>query len=412
VKPRIAVLTIGNELLDGDIADSNTQRMAEILAPHGFLLHWRSSVGDDLEAIREALLHLGRSSDVVIVSGGLGPTRDDLTAEGAARAFQRPLKKNRDALEVIRRFFQMLGREMTPRQEKQAMVPETAKILNNERGSAPGFALRHEKCLFTFLPGVPLEMEFMLQNSVLPLLQERFPNVTPWHQKTFKVLGLPESSAESMLESLGLPDLFQVGICVKFPFVHIKLSLASKDGIDLLAQTAVQLRALYGENLVAEDDETLAGNVAGLLIRSGQTLSLAESCTGGWIAKTLTDIPGSSAFLERGAVSYSNQSKKAWLQVPEEILSGPGAVSEECARAMARGIRRAAGTDLALAVTGIAGPEGGTPQKPVGTVFIALADAKEEIVASFLFPGDRERVRFRTACTGLNLLRCHLLKNS
>ena len=411
MNPRIAVLTIGNELLDGDIADSNTQRMAEILAPHGFLLHWRTSVCDDPAAISEALLHLGGMNEVVIVSGGLGPTRDDLTANAAAHAFQRPLKKNLEALDVVRRFFKKLGREMTSHQEKQAMVPEDAEILDNKRGSAPGFALRHGKCLFAFLPGVPLEMEFMLQNSVLPLLNKIFPEVIPWHQKTFKLLGLPESSAESMLESLGLPDLFQVAICVKFPFVHVKLSLRDKEGAALLNRVAAKIRALYGDDLVAEDEETLAGNVAKLLIRSGRTLSLAESCTGGWIAKMLTDVPGSSAFLERGAVSYSNRAKNEWLEVPEEIFNGPGAVSEECALAMVRGIRRAAGTDLALAVTGIAGPEGGTPQKPVGTVFIALADVKEAKVTPFIFPGDRERVRFRTSCSALNLLRCHLLKN-
>ena len=369
MNPRIAVLTIGNELLDGDITDSNTQRMAEILVPYGFLLHQRISVCDDPAAIREALLHLGKFSDAVIVSGGLGPTRDDLTAEAAAHAFQLPLEKNHEALEVVRRFFRKLGREMTPRQEKQAMVPQGASILQNDRGSAPGFFLRHGTCLFTFLPGVPLEMEFMLRNLILPLLQKTFSEVIPWHQKTFKLLGYPESSAENMLDKLDLGNTFQIGICVKFPFVHIRLSLRNPDGPAILNQATAKIRALYGEHLVAEDDETLAENVVKLLLHSGKTLALAESCTGGWIAKMLTDIPGASAFLERGVVSYSNRAKNEWLQVPEEIFSGPGAVSEECALAMARGIRRAAGTDLALAVTGIAGPEGGTPQKPVGDCF-------------------------------------------
>ncbi len=410
MNPRIAALTIGNELLDGDIADSNTQRMAEIISRQGFLLHQRISVGDDPRAIGEALLYLGNLNDVVIVSGGLGPTRDDLTAEAAAQAFQLPLKKNQEALEVVRRFFKKLGREITLRQEKQAMVPNDATILKNDRGSAPGFFLRHQNCLFAFMPGVPQEMEFMLQHSVLPLLNENFPEAVPWHQKTFKLLGLPESNAESILDSLNLSDLFQIGICVKFPFVNIRLSLRDRKGPELLAQAGTKIRARFAEQLVAEDDETLVGNVAELLIRSGQTLSLAESCTGGWIAKMLTDIPGSSAFLERGAVTYSNRAKNNWLQVSEDIFNGPGAVSEECALAMVRGIRKASGSDLALAVTGIAGPDGGTPQKPVGTVFIALADARKEKVFPFLFPGDREKVRFRSACTALNLLRCHFLK--
>ena len=179
----------------------------------------------------------------------------------------------------------------------------------------------------------------------------------------------------------------------------------------MLDQVSKKVRSAFGDHLVAEDDETLVENVAKLLIRSGKTLSLAESCTGGWIAKMLTDIPGSSVFLERGAVSYSNKAKNDWLQVPEEIFTGPGAVSEECALAMAHGVRQAAKTDLAVAVTGIAGPEGGTPQKPVGTVFIALVAEGEERVERFLFPGDRDRVRFRTACTAINFVRCHLLKH-
>jgi competence/damage-inducible protein CinA-like protein len=411
VNPRIAVLTIGNELLNGDITDSNTQRMAEILAPQGFVLYQRLSVNDDLEAIREALLFLGQKNHFVIVSGGLGPTRDDRTAEAAALALQRPLVKNEKALEVVRRFFRKLGREMTTHQEKQSMVPEGATILENDRGSAPGFMLQHENCRFAFLPGVPEEMAMMTQNSVLPLLYKLYPEVIPWRQKTFKLLGLPESTAESMLEALNLPEIFQVAFCVNLPFVHVKLSLQEKEGDSLLNQVSSDVRSVYGEHLVAEDDETLAENVAGLLIHSGKTLSLAESCTGGWIAKMLTDIPGSSAFLERGAVSYSNEAKSDWLKVPEEVFSGSGAVSEECALAMARGILRTAVTDLAVSVTGIAGPEGGTPQKPVGTVFIALVDGEEEKVEHFLFPGDRDRIRLRSACSALNLLRCHLLKH-
>jgi nicotinamide-nucleotide amidase len=412
MNPRITALTIGSELLDGDIVDSNTQRMAEMLSARGFLLHQRISVSDDLRAIGEALLYLGRQSDLVVVAGGLGPTRDDLTAEAAALTFQRPLKKNRQALEVVRRFFKKLGRDMTRHQEKQAMLPDGSKILNNGMGSAPGFFLQHNDCFYAFTPGVPQEMECMLRNSIIPFLTENYPAAVPWHQKTFKILGLPESSAENMLNSLKLPEPFQIGICVKFPFVHIRLSLHHHEGPALLNRASAKIHTLFAESLVAEDDETLVGNVAGLLLRSGKTLSLAESCTGGWIAKMLTDIPGASAFLDRGAVTYSNRAKNNWLQVDENIFSGPGAVSENCALAMVRGVRRASGTDLALAVTGIAGPGGGTPQKPVGTVFIGLADINRETVFPFIFQGDREKVRLRSACTALNLLRCHLLKNS
>ena len=218
MNPRISVLTIGNELLDGDIADSNTQRMAEILALGGFVLSRRLSVGDDLEAIREALLYLGRVSDFIIVSGGLGPTRDDLTAEAAALTFQRPLVKNEKALEVVKKFFQKLGREMTLRQEKQGMLPEGSTVLGNDRGSAPGFMLQHEKCRFAFLPGVPQEMEFMIRNSVLPMLYDIYQEVIPWCQKTFLLFGLPESTAESMLEKTRPPGKIPGGLLCHISF--------------------------------------------------------------------------------------------------------------------------------------------------------------------------------------------------
>jgi nicotinamide-nucleotide amidase len=412
MKPSIALLTIGNELLSGRIQDSNTRTMARVLVSHGLVPERTMTVADTPEAIREALLFLGSRHCFVVVSGGLGPTADDLTTAAAAEAFGRPLELYPEALEMVRAFFRRLGREMTGRQEKQAYLPHGAEILPNPQGSAPGFAVENHGCCFAFLPGVPAEMEEMLRHSVLPRLTAAFPASSRFREKAFTLMGLPESQAEVLLERLALPERIGVAFCASAPLIEVRLSVAATGDEPLLEEAAKQARRLYRDYLVAEDEETLAGRVARLLIASGKTLALAESCTGGWIAKLLTDIPGSSAFLERGAVVYANSAKHDWLRVSDAILNGPGAVSSECALAMARGVRAAAGSDIALSVTGIAGPSGGSEHKPVGTVFIGFSAEDKESAEQFLFPGDRNMVRWRTACTALNRLLRHLLDDA
>ncbi|NLC69990.1 MAG: CinA family nicotinamide mononucleotide deamidase-related protein [Desulfuromonadaceae bacterium] len=412
MKPSIAILTIGNEILNGRIQDTNTRAIARLLVGHGLVAERAMTVADDLQAIREALLFLAARHRFVVVSGGLGPTGDDLTTAAAALAFGRPLQICPEALEMVRAFFRRLGREMTGRQEKQALLPQGAVILPNPQGSAPGFLITEQSCRFAFLPGVPQEMEEMIRLSVLPLIQDCFDGSCTYRYRSFTLLGLPESEAEALLERVDLPEHVGVALCVNFPLVEVGLSTTWKDGEAFLEDIAKRVRHVYGEHLVAEGEETLVERVARMLIDSGRTLSLAESCTGGWIAKLLTDIPGSSAFLERGAVAYANSAKRDWLNVSDDILAGTGAVSGECALAMARGVRLASGSDIALSVTGIAGPLGGSPQKPVGTVFIALVAEKVESVEQFLFPGNRDRVRWRTVCTALDRLLRHLAKGA
>jgi len=410
MEPSIAVLTIGNEILNGRIQDTNTRTIARLLVARGLVAKRAMTVSDDSAAIKEALLLLGARHHFVVVSGGLGPTSDDLTAAAAAAAFNRPLCKDLQALDMVRAFFRRLGRKMTERQEKQALLPQGAVILPNPQGSAPGFFLDEGGCRLAFLPGVPAEMEEMMARSVLPLLGEAFPAAGNYRQKSFILMGLPESEAEALLEKIPLPPQTGVAFCVNFPLVEVRLSTTVENGLALLEETAPQVRRIYGEHLVAEDEDTLIEKVARLLIHSGKSLALAESCTGGWIAKILTDIPGSSAFLDRSAVVYANRAKRDWLGVPEDLLENHGAVSAECALAMARGARRGAACDIGLAVTGIAGPAGGSEQKPVGTVFIALAAKQEESVERFLFPGNRDRIRWRTVCTALDRLLRHLLR--
>jgi nicotinamide-nucleotide amidase len=403
----IAVLTIGDELINGEMADTNTAVIAGALGARGYLLRESLTVGDEVTDIVEALRNLSGRRDVVIVTGGLGPTADDLTARAAARAFGRPLVLNEEALTMIRDHFRRRGREMTVGDEKQALLPQEATILSNPEGTAPGFLLRHQRGYLFFLPGVPREMTAMLEASVLPRLLSHSSG-TPGQERVLKIFGISEPKIEEILTAASLPEGVRLAFGVDFPLVHAKLRASGEAAGALLDRAELEARKVLGDAVVACGRETLAENVVSLFVAAGRTLSLAESCTGGLIAKLLTDVPGASAFFERGAVTYANSAKQEWLGVSDSILQEQGAVSEDCALAMARGMRDAAGTDLALAVTGIAGPGGGTEEKPVGTVYLALATPEGVTARRFRFSGTRERVRLMAAHAGLDWLRRHL----
>ncbi|MCP3176762.1 CinA family nicotinamide mononucleotide deamidase-related protein [Desulfuromonas sp. KJ2020] len=405
----IAVLTIGDELLSGELADTNTRRIARLLSPHGYGLREALCVGDQKGDIEEALVALTARRDVVIVTGGLGPTADDLTAAAAAHAFGLPLETSDEALRLIRQHFTRLGVDMHPRNDKQALLPQGAALMPNPKGTAPGFSLKYQNATLFFLPGVPAEMASMLEESVLPALWQRQGGQPPRQERLLKVFGLSEPRVEELLSRQTLPDSVQLAFGVDFPLVIVKLRCARPEAAELLDRGEAQARQALGDFVIATGSQTLAENVARRLIDSGSTLAVAESCTGGLIATWLTDRPGASAFLERGAVTYANSAKQDWLQVPEQILVEQGAVSEACALAMATGIRRAAGTRLGIAVTGIAGPDGGTAQKPVGTVFIALSAADEERAKGYRFRGDRHQIRTLAACMALDWIRRYLL---
>jgi nicotinamide-nucleotide amidase len=402
----IAVLAIGDELLNGDQSDTNTAAIARLLGAHDLTIREAACVRDREDDIAAALNRLAATHQAVIVTGGLGPTTDDRTARGASRALGVPLSLDPAALQQIRERFRSWGRPLHPRDEKQALLPARAAVLANPRGVAPGFQLRHPKGadLF-FLPGVPDEMQAMLGASVLPRLLLQAPERPATAVQRLTVFGLPEPEVENRLEHAALPKGITLAYTVEFPQVRVRLTASGHAAQELVDRAEVAARRALGDYLVAVGDDNLAGVTARLLTAAGQTVALAESCTGGLIAKLLTDQPGASAFLERGAVTYANAAKSAWLQVPPELLASAGAVSAECALAMARGIRQAAGTTLGLAVTGIAGPDGGSHEKPVGTVFLALASADGERVEAFHFPGDRGQIRLRSAWTAIDWLR-------
>lgn len=410
---KTAILSIGDELLLGEVVDTNSARIAARLADEGIATVRKLTVGDDEAGIAAALQELARGHDVVIATGGLGPTDDDVTARAAARATGRRLVLNDEAMARLKEFFARLGREMHPANGRQCLLPAKAELIPNPAGTASGFHLLLDGCLLIFLPGVPSEMAVMLEESVVSLVLARRSGRQRTRTSTLTVFGLSEAEIGARLSDIdrSRPGL-GVAYCVEYPMVQVKLRATGEDETALTAlleDGAAIVRERLGDHVVAGGGETIDTVVARLFRETGMTLALAESCTGGLIAGRITAVAGSSGYFLLGAVTYSNDAKSNLLGVPGDMLAEQGAVSAEVARAMARGARKLAGSDLALAVTGIAGPEGGSPDKPVGTVFIALADRAGCSAKGYHFSGDREKIRTITAITAMDWLRRRLL---
>ena len=401
----IAVLITGDELLSGEISDSNTKTIAGILATHGYRLRCSLAVSDQEKEIVAALQYLIGHVSFIIVTGGLGSTGDDRTARAAARTLGQPLVVNDEAMEMVHKWFARHHRQMEPSNERQALLPQLAQPLPNPIGTAPGFRLQHDQCELFFLPGVPTEMEAMFQQSVLPILQQKIPGASPVQQRTFKIFGLSEPKIDRMIPYRQLPRGVDVAFALDYPLVLVKLKATGDDAEWSLDQAEAMVLRDLGDSVMARDGETPEGNVGKLLTAAGLTLSLAESCTGGLLTAMLTSQPGASAFLERAGITYADSAKMDWLKVQPRLLQQFGAVSEECARAMASGLRQVTGTDLSLAITGIAGPDGGTEEKPVGTVFIALASATGVHVKRYSFSGNRTQIQQMSATMALEWLR-------
>lgn len=401
----IAILITGDELLSGEISDSNTKTIAGILATHGYRLRCSLAVPDQEKEIVAALQYLIGHVQFIVVTGGLGSTGDDRTARAAARTLGQPLVINDEAMEMVHQWFARHHRQMEPSNERQALLPQLAQPFPNPIGTAPGFRLQKDGCELFFLPGVPAEMEPMFQQSVLPILQQKIPGANPLQQRTFKIFGLSEPKIDRMIPYRQLPDGVDVAFALDYPLVLVKLKAGGEDAEWRLDRAEAMVLRDLGDSVMARDGETPEGNVGKLLTAAGLSLSLAESCTGGLLAAMLTRQPGASAFLERVGVTYADSAKMDWLKVPPRLLQQFGAVSEECARAMASGLRQETGTDLSLAITGIAGPAGGTEEKPVGTVFIALASATGTHVKRYSFSGDRGQIQQMSATMALEWLR-------
>lgn len=407
------IISVGDELLIGQVVNTNAAYLGEALTALGFRVCRVSAVGDEAEDLREALATAIQRSDVVIVTGGLGSTHDDITKEVVADFFHSGFVVRPEIAERIRKAFAKRGMKMAAANEDQARVPDKAELIHNPIGSAPGFLFTKNEKLCFVLPGVPAEMEAMCEASVFRRLRGLGGAMV---QKTVRTIGLPEST---LFERFGDVRKLEQERGVKVAFlprmggVDVRITARGADRKACEQRVARVLRFVeetVPEYIYGYDREALEDVVARLLFSTGQTLAVAESCTGGLLAHKLTNVPGSSDYFERCVVSYSNRAKVEILGVPQSVLERHGAVSAETAEAMASGIRRLSGTDFGVSTTGIAGPSGGTEAKPVGLVFIGLATAEGVWSERFHFFKDRRTNKERFAQAALNLLRQELIK--
>lgn len=392
--------------MSGNIVDSNASWISDrcLLLGHNVVLHM--AVGDDEAAIAEALKISSDKADVVVVSGGLGATVDDLTLKAAADSFGLEMKFHEDIWNGILGFFKKVNRICSENNKKQAHLPDGAIALQNSVGTAPGVQLNFKGTEYFFVPGVPKEMKQIFDDSIRPWLKEKA-DQPGYYQLFLKCFGLPEATYDQMIRGIDLKGV-HLSFRVSFPETKIKL-VSRSDSVDksrrLVEDAALNIREILGDYIYGEGEETLEMVVGNMLKNKNYHLTLAESCTGGLISNMLTDVPGSSDYIERGFITYSNRSKVEVLGIPEKILKEHGAVSAEVARAMAEGALMVSGADVALAVTGIAGPAGGTKDKPVGTVHIAIAGPDGVVHQQYHFPRDREWFKKIVAAQALDMLR-------
>ncbi len=406
------IITIGTEMLLGDLVDTNTAWLSARLAALGVGVYRHTTVGDNRERIIAALKEAAARTDLVITTGGLGPTSDDLTNECLSVVTGRGMVEYLEAREHVDEMFRRFGREPTPNNYKQALFPEGTELIPNPLGTAMGALLETEGTVFATLPGVPPEMKGMFEETLEPLIRARSDGSII--SRTLWFAGIGESAlAEQVQDFLDATDPTVAPLSGQGK-VRLRITTRAatqKEAEERIAPVEKEILSRLGEYYFGEDDETLESAVGRLLNERGDTLALAESCTGGLLAKRLTDVAGSSAYIKEGLVTFSNESKVRLLGVPHDLIMENGAVSEPVAREMAEGVRELSGADYGLSVTGIAGPDGGTEEKPVGLVFVGLSDAEgtfAERLDLSAWARSREAIRERSANRAFDLLRLRM----
>jgi len=413
---RAEVISVGTELLLGQIVDTNAVYICTVLADLGIAVYYRSTVGDNVRRVQDVFRQALDRVDLIISTGGLGPTDDDLTVAAVAEAMGIPLELHAEAWAHIQEFFHKRNRPLTEQQQKQAVLPAGARMIPNSRGSAPGVIIEHGAKTLVFVPGVPREMKGMIEDHVVPYLRTRgLAGQEVIRSHILRIVGLGESVVEDRVRDLmrsstnpTIAPYAHTGEC------HLRVTArgSEREAGRLLAEMEVRLRERLGTAIYAVGDAPLEEVVARDLLDRRVTVAVAESCTGGLIGHRLTRTPGASAYMDGGVIAYSNAAKRRWLAVPDDLLERYGAVSAEVARAMAEAVRAQAGTDLGIATTGIAGPTGATAEKPIGLVFIALAHAEGTEVREMRYgtePG-REGVKSLASQTALDMIRLHLMR--
>jgi nicotinamide-nucleotide amidase len=413
---KVEIITIGNELTSGEGLNINAIFIARALTEQGHQVVSMATTGDDEWQIQDALLKARDRAEAIIVSGGLGAMKDDRTVHSAAQALGLRLVIHKEVLETLREYYTRRGMEITPAHEKLAYLPYPSEILANPRGAAPGILLRHKSRLFCFLPEDLGELKKMFKERILPLLDKERKETTCFRSRTLKIFGITETTIANRLQEIEPKDFSASLTCLPcYPENHLKITVEGQT-VEEAEANLFRLEGLIQEKLqryiFAKDNEIIDEIVGKLLRAHHYTLSVAESCTGGLVAHRLTQVPGSSDYFERGIVAYSNQAKIDLLAVSESLLEKYGAVSAPVAEKMAEGIRAKSQTTLGLSITGIAGPAGGSEEKPVGTVFIALASPGPTVSRKYQFEGDRKRIRVESAYTAIDWVRRYCLDQS
>jgi nicotinamide-nucleotide amidase len=409
VSLHVELLSTGDELLTGQVVDTNSAWLMDRLWDLGVMVRRKTLVGDDRDDLDAAIRETSARSDLVVMSGGMGPTEDDLTSERVAAVLGVPLELHEPSLHAIEERFRRFGRAMTPNNEKQARFPRGAEVIPNRFGTAPGFAVRIGRAEVVCLPGVPVEFKGLAEEWVLPRVAARLGDVPA--TRLVKLFGVPESHADHAMRPV-MDDAANAGVRFGFrahwPEIHVKWSVPGPDAGERAERIMAAVRRIFGEAIWGEGKDELPAVVVSRLAARGERVGLAESCTGGLLAELVTRVPGASAVLDLGVVAYANPKKEEVVGVPAALLAAHGAVSEPVARALAEGIRARAGATWGIGITGIAGPTGGTPEKPVGTVHLAVAGPAGTEHVERLYRGDRDRVRKTAAYEALNLLRLAL----
>ncbi|HSB20051.1 MAG TPA: CinA family nicotinamide mononucleotide deamidase-related protein [Anaeromyxobacteraceae bacterium] len=405
----VEILSTGDELLTGQLVDTNSTWLMDRLWDLGIGVRRKTLVGDDRQDLLAVLSETTARAEVVVMSGGLGPTEDDLTAECVAAAMGAPLEVHLPTLEAIRERFRRFGRTLTPNNEKQARVPRGATVIPNRFGTAPGFLAPLGRGEVICLPGVPVEFQGLCQEFVLPRLAARLDQVPA--ARVVKLLGVPESHADARMRPV-MDDPANRGVRFGYrahwPEIHVKWTVAGAGAAEHADRILAAVRELFGDSIWGTGRDELAALVVGRLAARKERLAVAESCTGGLLAELVTAVPGASAAFDLGVVAYADAAKEEVLGIPGSLLAAHGAVSEPVARALAERVREIARASWGLGITGIAGPTGGSPEKPVGTVHLALAGPGGTAHWQRRYPGDRERIRRMAAGDALNQLRLAL----
>lgn len=405
------VISVGTEILLGDVVDTNASYIAQKLASLGIDLFRKTVVGDNRERLARVMGESLKRVDLIIITGGLGPTEDDLTKEVVSELMGQELVLSETIAQKIRKRFPH-RRILKKAVFKQALIPSSAKIVPNDLGTAPGIIFEEKSKILILLPGVPREMKKMMDERIVPYLAAKTKNREIIKSKVLRICGMGESQVEEKISStVSHCTNPTVALLAGKGEVHLRITAKfSPEIVDKkIEEVENKIRTELGDYIYGVNEQTLEGIVASLLRKRKFTIAIAESCTGGLVSHRITNIPGSSNYFYSGIISYSNQAKIALLKVNEELIKEKGAVSSEVAEKMATGTRVSANADLGLGITGIAGPTGATATKPVGLVYIALSDRIKQVTEKFIFPGNREQIKWRASQAALNMLRRYLL---